>query len=105
MTQIDEAQVLVLLHRRQIEHVHSWGGQQFLIKKVGAEVCVQCGEAFQRSVRRSSIARLLQRRFSQPEPLHAVLIAEQRVRDIFRLPAACTAGGEEITEPCCMLNQ
>lgn len=34
------------LRRSRIEHMHSWGGQHFLIKNVAAEVCAQCGEAF-----------------------------------------------------------
>ncbi len=34
------------LRRRQIERMHEWGGERYLIKKVQAEVCSQCGEAF-----------------------------------------------------------
>ncbi len=34
------------LGNRQIEHMHEWAGQRFLIRNVRADVCGQCGEVF-----------------------------------------------------------
>lgn len=34
------------LRVRRIEHMHECGGERFLLRKVRAEVCGQCGEVF-----------------------------------------------------------
>ena len=34
------------LMEKEIDHVHSWGGELILFKQTPAEVCKQCGEVY-----------------------------------------------------------
>jgi YgiT-type zinc finger domain-containing protein len=66
------------LRRRRIEHMHSWRGQHFLIKNVGAEVCVQCGEAFLAPATLKEIDRVVNRERPQSHLKVAVYALKSR---------------------------
>ena len=34
------------IEQRQVEHIHRWQGELYLLRNVPADVCTQCGDMF-----------------------------------------------------------
>jgi len=66
------------LRRRRIEHMHEWGGERFLIRKVPAEVCSQCGEVFLAPKTLKEVDRLVHK--ERPQGQVSVAVYEMKAR-------------------------